>query len=258
MAVSFEVVPPAEVAGNVNSVDLANGTPIEVDSAPAAVSSDIEIEPVDPELLRKWEQDCNEATKQHAINIEQTKALMVELDKQISYKTDELKSIKDEKKGAVERLIRLEIRGPEMPLKPQPQKVKNSGLPNIGDPFPAVVDDSWRQIPTSKILEGVERLSDKKRELIIEELPTLGHLQDARVEASKEWVHFSKKLPKGIGETMADRIAERVLDEVGKYSPDLRGGLSIIQETGEVITTDIEYEDVEDSPTDEEDTLAGV
>lgn len=284
MAVSFEVASSAEAEINVDPVDLANGTPSESSRTPAAENSvpipvKEVVEPaVDPELLRKWELDCNEATKQHAITIEQTKALMVELDKQISYKTDELKSIKDEKKGAVERLIRLELRGPEMPPKPQPQKAsgpaseENSNDTSAGVSEPNA-DESWRLVPTAKVLEGVERLSDKKRELIIDELPTLGHLQDARVEASKEWVHFSKKLPKGIGETMADRIAERVLDEVGKYSPDLKGGLSVVrpddetdeipsedidQETGEVITDDIEYEDVDNSPADEEDSLAGV
>lgn len=302
MAVMFEVAPTsAEVETNVDPVDLANGEPTESNEAPAIVvesepGKPVSLEPgtqiaqVDPELLRKWEQDCNEATKQHEITIEQTKALMVELDKQISYKTDELKSIKDEKKGAVERLIRLEAKGPEFPPKPQPRPVVaesgSAGQSTEGNPTTAEVnepntDDSWRLVPTVKILEGIERLSDKKRELIIDELPTLGHLQDARVEAAKEWVHFSKKLPKGIGETMADRIAERVLDEVGKYSPDLRGGLSVVrpeedaeesdtddqaeetddiptedinQETGEVITHDVEYEDVDD--TEDADALA--
>jgi hypothetical protein len=276
MAVSFEVASSAEVESNVDPVDLANGTPSESSGAPAAENSAPvpvkEVEPaVAPELLRKWEQDCNEVTKQHAITIEQTKALMVELDKQISYKTDELKSIKDEKKGAVERLIRLELRGPEMPPKPQPQKVNTSPTEAAATAESTEdTDNSWRQIPTSKIIEGVERLGTKKADAIVEAFPTLGDLEDIRGEASKAFVHFAEKLPDGIGKTIADKIEERMMDEISKYSVGLKivsdsqdetdeiPSEDIDQETGEVITGDIEYEDVDNQHADEEDSLAGV
>lgn len=294
MAVSFEVAPtPAEVETNVDPVDLANGEPTEANEAPATVvesepGKPVSLEPgtqlaqvegdqpkptVDPELLRKWEQDCNEATKQHEITIEQTKALMVELDKQISYKTDELKSIKDEKKGAVERLIRLESKGPEFPPKPQPKPVVatgSAGEPTVGNPTTAEVkepntDNSWRLVPTVKILEGIERLGQKKMDSIVDTFPTLGDLEDIRGEASKEFVHFAEKLPDGIGKTIADKIEERMMDEIAKFSVGLKvvspptdveeadtddtddiPPEDINQETGEVITHDVEYEDVDD------------
>lgn len=269
MAVSFEVHPSAsaEVESNVSPVDLANGEPTEVEAVAAAATEAftpaVESVPVvDPELLRKWEQDCNKASKQHAISIEQTKALMVELDKQISYKTDELKSIKDEKKGAVERLIRLEIRGPEMPPKPQPQKVAASSTTSspAGDNAASEsTDDSWREIPTVKILEGIERLGTKKFDAIADAFPTLGHLEDIRGEASKEHVHFAEKLPDGIGKTIADKIEERMMDEIAKYSVGLKvvSAPVDVEETDE-ITPDVEYEDADATPADEEDTLAGV
>lgn len=141
MAVVFEVEPSAEVETKVDSVDLANGDSIvdqqqsepteSQESTPAEENS--EAPEIDPELIRKWEQDCNEATKQHAISIEQTRNLIVDLEKQISQRTIELKSIKSEEKLAVERLIRLETRGPELPPKPQAKKVSGSGATTASD-----------------------------------------------------------------------------------------------------------------------------
>jgi hypothetical protein len=293
MAVEFEVVPTsAEVEGKVDPADLANGEPTEAIEAPVTTlevepGNPVSLEPgtqlsqvegdqqptptVDPELLSKWEQDCNEATKQHEISIEQTKALMVELDKQISYKTDELKSIKDEKKGAVERLIRLELKGPEFPPKPQPKPIaaasggaSNAGESTEGNTTAADVrepntDDSWRLIASAQILKGIERLGQKKIGSIVDSYPTLGSLEDLRGEASKQHKHFSEVLPDGIGKTIADKIEERMMDEIAKFSV----GLKVVspptdaedeadetdQETGEVITdsaeVDPEYEDVD-------------
>ncbi len=162
-----------------SAADLANGDSIAVSIAETEVVN-VEIgEPVlfphgttmqqddlqvDPELLKKWELDCNEATKQHAISIEQTKALMVELDKQISYKTDELKSIKDEKKGAVERLIRLESRGPEFPPKPQPRKA-TAATSTEGNATSAVIIlrklDRLNQLKQTKTIPGVKSQQPK-------------------------------------------------------------------------------------------------
>ena len=293
MAVSFEVAPTSEVETNVDPVDLANGEPIEADQADTVVTAtqvlpdkEVELKPgwvgesikemlVDPELLRKWDQDCNEATKQHEITIEQTKALMVELDKQISYKTDELKSIKDEKKGAVERLIRLEAKGPEFPPKPQPKPVVASGSagePTEGNTTTAEVkepntDDSWRLVPTVKILEGIERLGQKKMDSIVDAFPTLGDLEDIRGEASKGFVHFAEKLPDGIGKTIADKIEERMMDEIAKFSvglkvvsppTDVEEQLEeAIEKADEIIDGDEpEYEDVDDSEVDSEEADA--
>lgn len=272
MAVSFEIDSSAEVGveQTVDPADLANGLPIPKETIVAvnvAVDSldeiNITVNGIDKSVLLRWEQDCEETIKQHAISINQTKDMMIDLDKQISHAAELLKSLKDQKKGSVERLIQLETRGPELPPKPKPPKIAGEGREENLSSTPASVDDSntdqsWRLIPTDKVLEGVERLSEKKQELIIDQFPTLGDLQDARVEAAKEWLHFSKKLPKGIGETMADRIAERVLDEVGRYSPDLVEPKQVAaapatpasSNSDSDSSSEIEYEDFEDSLAD--------
>ncbi len=58
---------------------------------------------------------------------------------------------------------------------------------------------------TSRKIEG---LGPTKAERLVEQFPTVGHLLDAQTEASKEFVHFGRKLVKGIGDEMADKIAE--------------------------------------------------
>lgn len=314
MAVAFELPPTAEVK-EVDSADLANGGGVEdsqldnidnVDNVCIAEPiSDTIVEPIadnettstttetiDPELnesIRRWELDCQEAVKQHAISIDQTKEMMIDLDREISHVTEQLKSLKDQKKGSVERLIQLETRGPELPPKPQPKPAKkpsDSSADSVGHEATSTnanattadvrepnTDDSWRAIPASKILEGIERLGKKKLEAITEAFPTLGHLEDIRGEASKEHLHFSAKLPDGIGKGIADKIEERMMDEIAKFSvgipiettaetPVEAISLSVVhpddnetdeippedidQETGEVLTADVEYEDVEE------------
>lgn len=299
MAVAFELPPTAEV-NDIESANLANGGGVEesqldnIDnvgiaepisdtiSEPIADNESTSTETIDPELnesIRRWEIDCQEAVKQHAISIDQTKEMMIDLDREISHVTEQLKSLKDQKKGSVERLIQLETRGPELPPKPQSKPAKkandssadsvgceaNNATATTSDVKEPNTDDSWRAIPASKILEGIERLGKKKLEAITEAFPTLGHLEDIRGEASKEHLHFSAKLPDGIGKGIADKIEERMMDEIAKFSvgltvihPDETDEIpseDIDQETGEVITADatddsVEYEDVQDAEVD--------
>jgi len=72
------------------------------------------------------------------------------------------------------------------------------------------VDLTWREIPTAKVIEGIERLGKKKAELLIETYPTLGDLEDIRGEASKQFKTFKDILPNGIGQSTADQLEERM------------------------------------------------
>ena len=42
------------------------------------------------------------------------------------------------------------------------------------------IDDSWRQIPTLEVIDGIDRMGEKKRDAIIHLYPTLGKLEDIR------------------------------------------------------------------------------
>lgn len=85
--------------------------------------------------------------------------------------------------------------------------------PATAAPAPNTSED-WRSIETKTILDGIEGLGKKKREDLLESFPTLGKLEDARAEASKEFVLFQKKLPKGIGESIATELENRMLKAV--------------------------------------------
>lgn len=241
MAVTFDV-PAAESSTTTtdgqSAVDLANPGPsaqiaaTTVEANIVSITQTSETTADSSQLqtaLSKWELDCNEATLQHKIYIESTRDLMIGLDKEITTSSEELKSLKSQKKGATERLIQLETRGPEFPTKPTAESIARANRANSSQPNQPTTDGSssaaeaasepnesteWRAIPTAKIIDGIERLGQKKRDAIVEAFPTLGDLEDARGEASKEHVHFAEKLPDGIGKTIADKIEERMINEI--------------------------------------------
>lgn len=72
----------------------------------------------------------------------------------------------------------------------------------------------WRSIPTAKIVEGIEGLGKKKLEALLDDFPTLGKLEDARGEASKEFAPFKSKLPKGFGDELTSRIENKMLEAI--------------------------------------------
>lgn len=72
---------------------------------------------------------------------------------------------------------------------------------------------AWREISTQVIIDAkIPGLGTKKQEQLLEQFPTIGHLEDARTEASKEHCHLAKKLPKGFGDTTADAIEKLMSD----------------------------------------------
>jgi hypothetical protein len=69
--------------------------------------------------------------------------------------------------------------------------------------------EQWKKLPTSVIVEiGVPGLGDKKAVQLVDAFPTLGNLEDARTESSKQHKHFCKVLGRGFGEKTADAIEE--------------------------------------------------
>lgn len=69
---------------------------------------------------------------------------------------------------------------------------------------------AWRAWETATILDGIEGLGAKKRDVLISHFPTFGKLMDARTEAGKEHVAFHSLLPKGIGESIGTELINRM------------------------------------------------
>ena len=105
------------------------------------------------------------------------------------------------------------------PAKTEPAKAESTDAPKPATDAPTTTIDapkeemgkeSWRATKTESILEGIERLGKTKRARLLEHFPTFGHLMDARIESSKEFVPFAKKLPDGIGEGIATELINRM------------------------------------------------
>lgn len=72
--------------------------------------------------------------------------------------------------------------------------------------------NEWCKIPTETITKGIPGLGAKKAERLTTDFPTLGDLEAARTEFSKQHKHFCKALGKGFGETTADAIESAMHD----------------------------------------------
>jgi len=67
--------------------------------------------------------------------------------------------------------------------------------------------NGWRKVLITNLpLEKIEGLGDKKRESLIDAIPTLGALEDARVRAGASGLNT--ELPKGCGRNIADQLEE--------------------------------------------------
>jgi hypothetical protein len=117
-----------------------------------------------------------------------------------------LKLSKAEYKEALDYLVALKKRGPQSSVVAS----------NLGIELPT--DDSWRTISTERVLEGIENLGTKKRDLILSAFPTFGELEDARNKASLMHKPFKEVLPKGIGSAIADQLETRIGDVMLEFS----------------------------------------
>lgn len=147
------------------------------------------------------------AEEKHRLNIEAATEEHKSLAVQRSEAESELKELKASEKAALKRIIWLTQSGPSYP---KPAKPSDRGS---GEGAAVCNEDtSWRQIDTSTLLDGIKGMGAKKAELLTELAPTLGDLEDLRAEASVEHEPFHAKLPKGIGQDMADELEERMLN----------------------------------------------
>lgn len=116
----------------------------------------------------------------------------------------ELKAAKSHRQDCLDRLRRIKMRGVDG-FYVAPKVGAEEG------------DDSWRLIPMADLLSSVEGLGAKKLESLIELYPTLGHIEDARGEASRDFQPFDSVLPKGIGSEMAGKIENLIIDAIASH-----------------------------------------
>jgi hypothetical protein len=173
--------------------------------------------------ILKWEDACRKSDLDHRIELLRLKDEMVSLDKRVEEQQQFLKALKADRKDTLDTLMTMEKDGPQHPDKPKRPVAKKT---KAADGTVTTVkifkpeenwDESWRKIPTSKVLtDDIEGLGAKKRETILDQYPTLGELMDVLIEAGKQHKHFSELLPTGIGVALAERINDAMYLVINK------------------------------------------
>lgn len=167
-----------------------------------------------PATQIEWDEETERKKDESAwmAALKNAKVMLQEAKEQLADAKENLKIAKSNEKLALSQLVRISTEGPKFRDKPTPV-VAPVDSPVVSSENPTSSDD-WRSIQTSTLLEGIEGLGAKKREDLLDSFPTLGSLEDARAEASKEFVPFRSKLPRGIGEKIADAIEEAMLSAI--------------------------------------------
>lgn len=167
-----------------------------------------------PATQIEWDEETERKKDESAwmAALKNAKVMLQEAEEQLADAKENLKIAKSNEKLALSQLVRISTEGPKFRDKPTPV-VAPVDSPVVSSENPTSSDD-WRSIQTSTLLEGIEGLGAKKREDLLDSFPTLGSLEDARAEASKEFVPFRSKLPRGIGEKIADAIEEAMLSAI--------------------------------------------
>jgi hypothetical protein len=135
----------------------------------------------------------------------------------------ELKSAKETEKECLATVQRLIERGPEkLPLFDS-QNPSSVTLPaGTTEPLPAD-ENGWRKVPITALdLGSIDGLGDKKRDALIDAIPTLGHFEDKRVEAGASGV--DTVLPKGIGKKITDPLEEMHLNYITNWGASQKAG----------------------------------
>jgi len=143
----------------------------------------------------------------------------------------ELKDAKADEKAALKNLKNLLRRGPNYtkPVSKVEEAIAQSE-PSAIQVDDANADTTWKQIPTSQIIDGIKGMGAKKAAAIIERAPTLGDLEELRAAASLAHKQFKELLPKGVGSAMADEMEERILTAVGKHCAALESAGDVAAE----------------------------
>lgn len=256
-----EVVQNESNMGRGNELDGAIELPEETNNQEASVDTP----PVEAEKASSAE---DAAKEQFELQVKQAKEDLAELAVQLAELDAAKKATKEEYNEALDYLVALQRKGP-VKAENVPVAAKVASDSPTGEPVSVPTeDDSWKQISTSEVLDGIEGMGTRKRSAIIDEFPTLGHLVAAQVEASTEFKPFKDKLPKGIGTEMASRIEEKIVDIMIKYSPDMKNGKIAVAKSDEATppsdpdngpTFDLRVEDaeLEESDDDDEEIVSG-
>ena len=199
----IEAVETQELAESQYTATESSSEPVsvvaQVDTLPDTVSESVtdvaESVDADPDLQLQHDQQIEAAEKDLAECAVRRAVLEATL-----------KLSKAEYKEALDYLVALKKRGPQSSVVAS----------NLGIELPE--DDSWRLISTERVLEGIENLGTKKRDLILSAFPTFGELEDARNKASLRHKPFKEVLPKGIGSAIADQLETRIGDVMLEFS----------------------------------------
>lgn len=82
----------------------------------------------------------------------------------------------------------------------------------------ATIVGNWRSISTEVLLEEpIERFGAKKKESLLELVPTLGEFEDLRARVGQDAATLRELLPKGIGESAADALEERLISAIQRH-----------------------------------------
>ena len=146
----------------------------------------------------------------------------------------ELKDAKADEKAALKNLKNLLRRGPNYtkPVSKVEEAIAQSE-PSAIQVDDANADTTWKQIPTSQIIDGIKGMGAKKAAAIIDLAPTLGDLEELRAAASLAHKQFKELLPKGVGSAMADEMEERILTVIGKHCAALESAGDVAAEVAE-------------------------
>lgn len=153
----------------------------------------------------------------------------------------ELKDAKADEKAALKNLKNLLRRGPNYtkPVSKVEEAIAQSE-PSAIQVDDANADTTWKQIPTSQIIDGIKGMGAKKAAAIIDLAPTLGDLEELRAAASLAHKQFKELLPKGVGSAMADEMEERILTVIGKHCAALESAGDVAAEVAESAEAEVE------------------
>lgn len=165
---------------------------------------------------------------------------------------ERLKKAKKEQKEALDYVWDLKLEGPAIPTSlPDPDKVALTETEFSED-------TTWREITMLEVIDGIEGLGTKKRQALLEAFENFGQLEDARSKASTQHKPFKDILPDGLGETVAQKLDDRISEVWAQHRKKLMSGKTpeekrskgkIVVSADDVIATDPETvrSDVQDA-----------
>ena len=181
----------------------------------------------DAAQIAEWNQQCSLAESNFKIQVDAAKESHTTLAVKRAELEAELKDLKADEKTALKSLSNMIQRGP---IYPQPKSKIDEAVATGGEAPSAIVndqadnpnaDETWRDIPMAKLLEGIKGLGPKKAEAILDLTPTIVAWEELRAKAGKAFKQVSEVLPKGIGSNIADEIEERVFNAMREHQKGL-------------------------------------